>query len=62
MDDERQRLIQRLEFLKKHQTKTLTLDVDWLLKLLTETPRPSVVRVWEVHNRVDVDGGQFRDE
>lgn len=60
--DEYQRLIQRLEFLKKSQVITISLDVAWLLKMLTETPRPRKISVLEIHNRVDLDGGGFRDE
>lgn len=62
MDEDITRLIERLKFLKKHQTRSITLDVDWLLNTLTQTPRPRVVRVWEVHNKLDVDGGDFRDD
>jgi hypothetical protein len=60
---EREKLILHLQNLLKSNTKSATLDVEYLLKILDALP--STVRntlTTKLDNVVNVDGGSFYDE
>ena len=59
-----QKLIHRLEHLKKTRTKAISLDVVFLLDLLKKCePRTQAIKVTplDLHRHIDVDGGNFTD-
>ena len=63
--NEKDKLILRLQNLKKNKSKNITVDIDYLLSILqiggtvTEIRRVTPV---ELFRKVDVDGGGFIDE
>lgn len=63
--NEKDKLILRLQNLKKNKSKNITVDIDYLLNILqiggtvTEIRRVTPV---ELFRKVDVDGGGFIDE
>jgi|LauGreDrversion4_2_1035121.scaffolds.fasta_scaffold46525_3 hypothetical protein len=62
--NEKDKLILRLQNLKKSKSNQVTLDIEYLLNILqagfvTEVRRVTPV---EMFNKVDVDGGGFRDD
>jgi hypothetical protein len=62
--NEKDKLILRLQNLKKNKSNQVTLDIDYLLGILqagfvTEIKRVTPI---ELFNKVDVDGGGFRDD
>lgn len=52
----------RLENLKKTGSKTITLDIDWLLKCINQFPVSVSFAPQRNSNRMNMDGGSFSDE
>ena len=60
---ELEKLIWRLEKLQKSRSKSITLDIDYLLGILYTIPsqKVTVTKNEPVRQQVNVDGGKFKE-
>ncbi len=62
--NEKDKLILRLQNLKKNKSKNITVDIDYLLNILQTNNTVEIKRVTpiELFRKVDVDGGGFNED
>ncbi len=62
--NEKDKLILRLQNLKKNKSKSITVDIDYLLNILQTNNTVEIKRVTpiELFRKVDVDGGGFNED